>query len=204
MVGLSEQLDTFLLKIRKKKKKKQCRPKSYFWVASWRGVLRKMVLLKFYLFQRLLRSILCLGIQVEVNESFPTVKIAHQSFVAWKTTLLINGGGGVRDFFRLPYSPTLGENSNFKLLSWRKSQKKHILKIRRLYPLRFLQYYMFRSPHRLVYNWKVRWPYAFLWELQHRLQYLIKTSYTEQITRAKVILFLWFSLGWELEIWILA
>ena len=44
-------------------------------------------------------------------------------------------GGCMIFFFRLLYDPTLGENSNFKLLSWSKSQKKHILKIWRLYPL---------------------------------------------------------------------
>ena len=81
---------------------------------------------------------------------------------------------------------TLGENSNFMLLNWRKSQKNQILKIWRPYPLKFLQYYMFRSLHRTVHNWKVRWPCAFSMELQQRLQHVIKTSYTEQITRAKV------------------
>ena len=40
------------------------RPKNYFGVGAKREVLRKMVLLKFYLFQRLLRSILCIGTQI--------------------------------------------------------------------------------------------------------------------------------------------
>ena len=96
--------------------------------------------------------------------------------------------GGVHDFFSFDchITLTLGENSNFRLLSWRKSQKKPILKIWRLYPLQFLQYYVFRRPHRAVHNWKVHWPCAFSMELQHRLQHIIKTSYTEQIRRAKV------------------
>ena len=91
-------------------------------------------------------------------------------------------GGCVIFSFDCCITLTLDENSNFKLLNWRKSQKKQILKIWRPYPLQFLQYYMIRSPHRTVHNWKVHWPCAFSMELQH----VIKTSYTEQITRAKV------------------
>ena len=51
----------------KKKKKKQSvknetvQAKELFWGLGLEGVLRKMVLLKSFLFQRFLKSILCLG-----------------------------------------------------------------------------------------------------------------------------------------------
>ena len=119
---------------------------------------------------------------------FPLFKLHIKFFVTWKTTLSSNFRG-VHDLFiycDCRITLTLGENCNFKLLNGRKSQKKQILKIWRPYPLQFLQYYMFKSPHRTVHNWKVHWPCAFSMELQKRLQHVIKTSYTEQITRAKV------------------
>ena len=58
----SEHFDTSFEKIGLKMMLR--RPKNYFGVGAKRGVLRKMVLLQFYLFQRLLRSILCLGTQI--------------------------------------------------------------------------------------------------------------------------------------------
>ena len=58
----SEHFDTSFEKIGLKMMLR--RPKNYFWVGAKRGVLIKMLLLKFYLFQRLLRSILCLGTQI--------------------------------------------------------------------------------------------------------------------------------------------
>ena len=128
-----------------------------------------------------------MGYRFGVSESIPTVQNAHQIFVTSKTTLSSNFRGGAWFFsFDCRITLTLGENSNFKLLNWRKSQRKQILKIWRPYPLQFLQYYMFRSPHRIVHNWKVHWPCAFSMELQQRLQHVIKTSYTEQITRVKL------------------
>ena len=55
----SEHFDTSFEKIGSKMMLR--RPKNYFEMGAKRGVLRKMVLLKFYLFQRLVRSILYLG-----------------------------------------------------------------------------------------------------------------------------------------------
>ena len=79
----------------------------------------------FYLFQRLWRSVLCLGHRFGVNESILTVKITHWILVAWKMTLLINFRGCKIFSFDCCITRTLGGNFKFVLLNWRKSQKKH-------------------------------------------------------------------------------
>ena len=105
---------------------------------------------------------------------FPLLKLHIKFLSLGKRHFRAILGGAWFFSFDCRITLTLDENSNFKLLNWRKSQKKQILKIWRPYPLQFLQYCMFRSSHTTAQYWKVHWPCAFSIELQQRLQHVIK------------------------------
>ena len=166
---------------------RQCGPKNYFWAASWRGGLKKNGFTQILFISKTFKiNFMCWDTDLGSMSPFPLLKLHIKFLSLGKRHFRAILGGAWFFSFDCRITLTLDKNSNFKLLNWRISQKKQILKIWRLYPLQFLQYCMFRSTHRTAQYWKVRWPCAFSMELQQRFQHVIKTSYTEQITRAKV------------------